>query len=359
MAKILFSMAGEGRGHATRVRAMVDLLRGRHQISLFAPGDAFDLLAPAFAGTEVPVEQIPGLRFYYSPKGRLDPFRTLGMAGKYLVGFPRLLWDLRARIQEEKPDLVITDFEPSLPRAARRLGVPFISLNHQHFLVVNDLTALPKHLQRYAKLFSLVVRGYYSGMERTIVSSFYFPPLLPAFRNKVVQVGVILRPAVIATPSTRAGHLVAYLRKFGPPHVIEALKKVRMPVKLYGLGVRPRDANIEFKAISESEFLKDLGSCEALVSTAGNQLVGEALYLGKPVLAMPEPNNHEQYINAFFLAQERTGDWCELDAFSGEVLQGFLDRLDEYRSRIAPERYNGTPLAQKTIEDFLAHRGHQ
>ena len=32
-----------------------------------------------------------------------------------------------------KPDLVITDFEPLLPRAARLEGVPYISIDHQHF----------------------------------------------------------------------------------------------------------------------------------------------------------------------------------------------------------------------------------
>jgi uncharacterized protein (TIGR00661 family) len=355
MARIFYSLSGEGRGHATRVRAIVDLLRDRHQVTIFAPGDAHDLLAPAYANSNVTVEKIPGLRFHYTAKHRLDTMATLGMAGRYLTGYHKLKSMLRARIRDEKADLVITDFEPSLPRSARECGVPFISLNHQHFLVVNDLSELPLALRRHAFLMSLVVRSYYSGMARTIVSSFYFPPLKPGFRN-VIQTGVILRPSVVTAPRSRDGHLVAYLRKFAPVNVLNALREMKMPVRVYGLGKRPDDGNLHFEEINEARFLADLGTCEALISTAGNQLVGEALYLGKPVYAMPEANNHEQYINAFYLAKERTGDWGELEQLDAPRLGQFLSRLDEYRSHIQPEKFNGTPLAIRGVEEFLAEK---
>jgi len=352
MARIFYSMSGEGRGHATRVRAVVDHLRDRHQIKIFAPGDAYDLLRPAYAGTDVPVEQIPGLRFHYNANHRLDASRTIGMAARYLMGLTGLRNRLAERIRAEQADLILTDFEPSLPRAAKRCGVPFISLNHQHFLIVNDLSELPSWLRRHAFMMALVVRSYYSGMARTIVSSFYFPPLRPGFKN-VIQTGVILRPSVVSAPRGRNGHLVAYLRKFAPQNVLQALKEMQMPVKVYGLGKRPADGNLAFEEINEARFLADLGTCEALISTAGNQLVGEALYLGKPVYAMPEANNHEQYINAFYLAKEGTGDWGELEDLDAARLGQFLARLDEFRARIEPEKYNGTPLAIKGVEEFL------
>ncbi len=355
MAKIFFSMSGEGRGHATRVKAVADELSRRHEVAIFAPGDAFDLLEPAYRGSAVRVQRIPGLRFCYTPAGQLDYLRTLAGAAKYLVGYTRLRKKLERVIREEKPDLIITDFEPSLPRAAKRVGVPFISLNHQHFLIVNDLSGLPAWLRRHARIMSLVVRSYYQGQARTIVSSFYFPPLKAKYRD-VVQVGVILRPAVLNARRSRDGHLVAYLRKFATRNVLAALRQCGMPVKVYGLGKRPTDGNLTYEEVSESRFVEDLATCEALVSTAGNQLVGEALYLGKPVLAMPEPNNHEQYINAFYLKEEGTGDWVELESMRLEHLQGFLAKLDEYRSKIRPEKFNGNPLALQAVEEFLSRR---
>lgn len=356
MARIFYSLSGEGRGHATRVRAIVDELRQRHEITIFAPGDAHDLLAPAYAGTNVAVQHIPGLRFFYTRAGRLDYGRTLAGTARYLAGYPRLRKSIEETIQRGRPDLVITDFEPSLPRAARRCGVPFISLNHQHFLIVNDLSMLPRELQRHARFMSGVVRSYYRGQVRTIVSSFYFPPLKPRYREGVVQVGVILRPAVIAASRGDEGHLVAYLRRFATDNVLAALKSCGLPVRVYGLGARPEEGNLTFKEISEANFIADLGTCRALISTAGNQLVGEALYLGKPVLAMPEPNNHEQYINAFFLRAEGTGDWIELEKLSPGAVESFLERVGEFRERIVSEKYNGNPLALVTIEEVLSQR---
>jgi hypothetical protein len=65
MAHIVFSLSGEGRGHATRVRAVVEHLREQHRLTLRAPADAFDFLAPLYATSEVCVRAIPGLRFHY------------------------------------------------------------------------------------------------------------------------------------------------------------------------------------------------------------------------------------------------------------------------------------------------------
>lgn len=353
MARIFISMSGEGRGHATRMRAVADELRARHEVTIFAPGDAFELLEPSYRGTEIGVEQIPGLRFVYTNSNRLDFLRTASNGISYMRQFPALRTRLENRIMDERPDLVITDFEPSLPRAARRSGVPFISINHQHFLIVNDLSELPCSLRMHALYMRAIVSSYYSGMARTIVSSFYFPPLKPRYRDKVVQVGAILRPSITKIKPGRGGYLLVYLRKFASPNVMDALRTSPIPVIVYGPKGFPDEENLIFREINELNFIHDLANCEALISTAGNQLVGEALFLGKPVLAMPEPANHEQYINAFYLAKEGTGEWVELEELNSKHLNGFLQRLDEYRARIVPEKYNGTPLAVQTVEHFL------
>lgn len=81
----------------------------------------------------------------------------------------------------------------------------------------------------------------------------------------------------------------------------------RREVRMYGLGAQPRRGNLVFRDIDEHRFLEDLATCDAMISTAGNQLVGEALYLAKPVLVLPEARNFEQYINAHFLARSGAG----------------------------------------------------
>ena len=352
MARIFYSMAGEGRGHAARVSAMVDALRNEHEFTLFAPGDAYDLLAPAYRETNVRVLKIPGLRFHYTPKNAIHPMRTIREAGMYLLRFPWLVRKLRRIIREEHPDLIITDFEPALPKAAQECGIPYISLDHQHFLVVNDLSSLPQSLRWQAKLMGLVVRLYCRGQAETIVSSFYRPPLLPEFRD-VTQVGVLLRQEILHAQPQRGTHLLAYLRRATAENVIKAFCEAGLPVRVYGLGTQPAVGPVEFRPISQVGFLEDLATCRAVVSTAGNQLVGEALYLSKPVLAMPEMNNFEQRINAHFL--QASGAGCSVDpaALTARHIRDFVDHIEQYVTQIDPSLVAGNGPAVDAVRRHL------
>ena len=353
MAKIFFSLSGEGRGHATRVRTLVEELRHRHEIIVFAPRDAYELLSPLYAGTEVQVRPLDGLLFYYTRRRRLDYPQTIWQTARYLARYPRLRRVMRGILAEERPDLVITDFEPALPRAARSLGIPFISITHQHFLLTYDLSSLPFWLRFHARYMGWLVRAYYTGQRHTIVSSFYFPPLRPGCHN-VTQVGVLLRPSLRQLVTSREGHLVAYLRRFAAPRVLEVLSAAGRPVNVYGLGERPAQGHVTFCSIDEQQFIEDLASADALISTAGNQLVGEALYLGKPCLVLPEAGNYEQFMNAHFLQEAGGGAWAELERFTSGDLQRFLAGASELRWD--RQRLDGLPDVLKVIHQFLETR---
>ena len=352
MAKILYGVAGEGRGHATRVRAIIEQLRYAHRIVVFAPDDAFDLLAPLYADTDVRVVRIPGLRFAYRAGQALSLWRTTRNALAYLTALPSLVDRLERAIDEEQPDLVITDFEPSLPRAAARRGVPFVSLDHQHFLVVSDFSRFPSRLQLCAALLGRIVDLFYSGQETPIVSSFCFPGLREGI-DHAIEVGPMLRPQVLQTAREHGKHLVAYVRKFASDRLIDALRATGREVRFYGLGERPSLGKIRFHAIEERRFVEDLASSYALVTTAGNQLLGEALYLQKPVLALPERNNAEQLIHAHLLALEGTGEWADFERIDEGTVRRFLAEVERYRACIVPERMNGNAAALAELRRHL------
>ena len=354
MAKIYYSLSGEGRGHATRVRAIVESLRRDHEIVIYAPGYAYDLLAPVYHETNVEVRFIPGLSFYYNENKRLDYFRTGCGFFRYLADFPSIIRRILNDIEREDPELAITDFEPALPRAAAKSGLPFISLNHQHFLVTYDMNDLSEELKRKVRFMSCVVRAYYSGQIDTVVSSFFFPPLKKGYED-VVQSGVMLRPEIVNADTYNGKHLVAYVRRFSSESVMRSLRKAGCRVKIYGLGARPSEGNLRFHDVDVFRFVEDLASSRGLVCTAGNQLVGEALYLGKPVLAMPEEGNYEQYINAHYLEKSGAGEAVEMNRITPGRLRHFMDRLDLFRSRIDRNRLYGNPSALSAIRRRLPH----
>lgn len=354
MATIFYSTAGEGRGHATRVRAIVESLRERHSVVVFAPGDAFDLLEPAYrrAG-DVRVVCIPGLRFGYAPNGSLSPVRTTRAVAAFAAGLPGLVGRLVREIEAERPALAITDFEPALPRAARRAGVPFVSLDHQHFLSVSDLSHLPPLLRARGEWMGRVVDCMYGGQRATIVSSFFFPRLRVDDR-RVRLVGPILRPSVLAVRPERGAHIVVYVRRaFAFERLLDALVSTRREVRCYGLGLLPARANLRFLPIDEQRFVEDLASSDCLVTTAGNQLLGEALFLRKPILAFPEPGNPEQRIHGHFLEREETGEMGDVRTVDGRTIAAFLDRKEDYRSRIDSDRMNGNGAALAALAPFL------
>jgi uncharacterized protein (TIGR00661 family) len=355
MAKIFYSMAGEGRGHAARVRAVVEQLRQEHQFVLFAPDQAYEFLSPRYpAGfPNVEVRRIPGLRFHYT-RGRMDLMKSLWAGAGYLWKLPRLVHQLQQALREERPDLVLADFEPALPRAAGRTGVPFVSLNHQHFLVACDLSSLPAHLRRWAALMKIAVHAHHTHQAQTIVSSFFQAPLRKKYRH-VVQVGPLLRPELKSLTPLSGDFILSYLRPNTPPHVLTALAATGREVRVYGLGERRCEGNLRFLPLNERTFSEDLAQCEALVGAAGNQSLGEALYLGKPVLALPEGDHHEQLINAHFLKQMGCGDWVAAEEAQTAHVARFLAELPSYQAGAQTWRgtIDGTAAAIAEIRRFV------
>ena len=360
MARIFYSMAGEGRGHAVRVRTLVEHLRHDHELVLFAPDEAYDFLVKSYGDDQGPpnvrLTRIPGIKFHYTG-GKLDLIKSIGHGLSYARrDLPALVNAFRRRIEAEQPDLCISDFEPSLPRAARRAGCPLMSIDHQHVLLAYDLRTLPLLLRRYAWWMSWSIRCYYGrGDYEAVTSSFYTPPLKSGFEN-VRQVGPMLRDDLLEVVPRHENYLLSYLRANTPPRVLETLAECGWDVRIFGLGERPSEGRLSFHAIDERRFVETLAGCSALVSAAGNQLLGESLFLGKPVFAIPEGMHHEQQINACFLKQMEAGDWCTLETFSLPPLAKFLSRLDGYRASAAKlcGRLNGTPDALAAIRQSLA-----
>lgn len=353
MAKIFYSLSGEGRGHSSRARTLIDDLCRHHEITVYAPAHAFEMLAPVYRNAaNVRVIRIPGLTFQYNDKMRLDYVFTLVKSADYFFSSPLLVKRLCEDISREKPDLVITDFEPALARAAEKCGVPYVSVDHQHFLLTYDLSSLPPLLRRRAELMGCFMSLFYHKQVKTIVSSFYYPPLRAGVKN-VTQVGVFLNEQIRSLQPADEGHLLVYLRRFIDRDLVRTLSALNRRVIVYNKELNEERGNVIFKKISPYTFAEDLASCSCLVSTAGNQLVGEAIYLGKPVFAIPEPDNFEQQINGHFLSASGAGIDYELDQVNEKNLRFFLSNLPMYRARIDNTRMPGNEEVCDIINGML------
>jgi uncharacterized protein (TIGR00661 family) len=362
MATIYLSMSGEGRGHATRAKTLVDYLKDEHRIILFAPADAYAFLAPIYVDDPaITVRKIPGVIFHYVDQ-KLDLSQSILEGLKY---FRKTLYDsvneLSVMIDSEKPDLIITDWEPAMPRAALRCGVPFISLSHQHFLESYDLSPLPWSLRFHAWLMNWVVKTHYSGQLKTVVTGFFTAPLKKGY-EAVQQIGPLIRPEIKNALPVNGDHYLSYLRKATPQRVVDELVKANRPIRIYGLGNRPQQGLVTFHAIDPVKFVDDLASAKAVICAAGNQLLGECLYLGKPVLALPEASHYEQLINSHFLRIMKCGDFKILERLKVKHILWFLDNLHQYHSGLSQTslKLDGTPqiidLINNLLHQFESHK---
>lgn len=352
MPGIVISFSGEGRGHAARTLTLVQELRG-HRLLVLCPENMLPWMQEATRHEpHVRLRAIPSLHFAYSNSGKLSYIRSCRNAIPFLYQLKNHLSTLRQVIEQFHPDLAIVDFEPLLPRVSRQLNLRTLSLDHQHFLAAIDIRSLPRHLQRRALFLRPSIRMFCPWADAHLVSSFYRFPERQTNRG-YQQVGVLIREELGGQPSQVGEHIVVYLRRQHAGPWLEQLATLNQPCFVYGLQQTGREGNLHFKPISTTQFVRDLVTCQALISTAGNQLIGEALATGKPALAIPEPGNFEQQINGHFLQASGMGQCIPADHVCRRSFDQFINELPLYRERATNYNWRGNAAVLQKIAQML------
>jgi uncharacterized protein (TIGR00661 family) len=347
--RIAYGVMGYGRGHAMRTMSVLPSLMAQHEVTVFAGADAYDVLAPRF-----PTVRIPTIGYQYNDAGRHSLTRTVArnfapMRDLLFGGEGQAL--LEREFRERGIQLVISDSEAWTHRVAQRLDIPRISFDH-----VGIIAYCKPHFP--PDLWALGMRdawGYRALMgvpERILISSFY--PAQAAY-PQVRIVGPMLRDEVLQTRATDGAYLLAYFNKGEHqylPHVDRALRLLDCKVVVYGTGLRGVDDNLDFRAPSVDGFVRDLAGCRAVLSTAGNQLIGEAIHFGKPVLAMPE-DAFEQRLNAFMIEHMGVGMRGDLKSLTPSDIDRFLGSRDWYRSNMREHAGNGRTEAAETLHGYI------
>ena len=346
--RILYGVFGYGRGHATRALAVLPELSHRHEVLVVAGGDAYDAISPHH-----PVVRIPTLRYEYSGGARRSISRTLGENMRHIadLAFGGPCTRQVARLTREfRPDVAICDAEPWTHRVAARFRIPRISFDHFGILAYCRPPIAWSDRLRSARDV-LAYRGLMGTPDRVIVSSFYEAG---ARSSRVRFVGPLLREEVLRTRPMRGDYLLAYFNRGDhqlTPRVEEAMTRLGIPILVYGTTRRGRDGQLHYRQPSTAPFLDDLARCRAVFSTAGNQLVGEAMWLGKPMLVMPE-YTVEQRLNAAAVEWLGIGMQVRQDAVTSETLTRFLGEESRFREAAIREAKDGRAEAISTLESF-------
>jgi uncharacterized protein (TIGR00661 family) len=336
MANILYGVNGEGSGHSTRAKEVITHLKQRgHNLHVVSFDRGLRNLSESF-----PVTEIFGFQLTYI-NNRVRYKRTVA---SNLVKAPRAARSMKKLshlVDENNIELVITDFEPLTCHVGHHKRLPVIAIDNQH-AITNARVSLPPGYQRDAAAVRLVTKMMTPRADAYIVLSF-FPA--PVTKRNTFLFSPIVRQEVLSTTPQTGDQVLVYVTS--PAKELAALlKQVRCKFIAYGFGTEGQDGNIMFKKPSMDGFLRDLASSKAVIANAGFSLVSEALYLGKPYLAMPVKNQFEQTFNAYYVDKLGYGAWWK--ELSKERIESFLFNLPVYIENLSgyPRTGNGALLAK-------------
>ena len=129
--------------------------------------------------------------------------------------------------------------------------------------------------------------------------------------------------------------VLVYLSK-GDRKMLNGLRGINEEFVVYGFDVAKKVGNVEFR--KRESFLGDLKDCKCVIGTAGFSLMGEAIYLRKPYLAIPLKGQFEQVQNAWFLEKAWFGVFAS--ELTEESVVGFLGGLGGYRRELSKYKFD-------------------
>ncbi len=294
MGIIAVSCSGEGFGHIARMSALIQKLESAYQIHFFCPASI-----QSFVRENLPLQPvypIPFLRFI-KKQDKIDYLHSLWENLKIIASFPRHKRRIRNILKDRRVEAVLCDFEPLLPRCARRLGIPVLQLNHPS-AVLGVCSVRPDAI--IAKLVSLYMMGPFT---KKILCSFYNGSVGPMLRRQISS----LRPQ-------KEQFLLIYLK--GSYRKLVLKKLIKMGVE-----------NIRVFPDPAGNFPDSLASCSGIISNAGHQIICESVYLQKPLFVLPLRGQYEQRLNALMLERSGWGIKGSIANIERELKQ-FLERLD-------------------------------
>ncbi|HZU85005.1 MAG TPA: MJ1255/VC2487 family glycosyltransferase, partial [Polyangiaceae bacterium] len=332
--RILYGVVGEGMGHATRSKVVCEhLVASGHEVKIVVSGRAHAFLAETFRD----VVEIKGLTIRYVDN-RMDRDGTLA---RNVLAAP---WMLAAnvgayleKVARFRPDAVISDFDSFAYFFAKRHRLPIVSIDNQQIISRCKLGKFAKQgVKVDYQMTKAFVRAKLPACDHYVITSFFFPAVRKRYDKDTTLVPPVLRrPVIEARKRASPGdHVLVYQTSTSDTRLIDELNELsEEKFVVYGLRKSARRGNCTLKDFSETGFVDDLASARAVVTNGGLTLIGEAVYLGKPIFSVPVGNQYEQVLNARYV--EELGYGLAAERVEAELLRLFLRESPKFAARIS------------------------
>ncbi|HEY6562105.1 MAG TPA: glycosyltransferase family protein [Polyangiaceae bacterium] len=342
--RILYGVVGEGMGHATRSRVVLEhLLRAGHTVRVVVSGRAHKFLVERLAEyRNAKVEEIHGLTLTYLGN-RLAKSESLASNLRKAPKGIRKNIEVYRKVAEDgfQPELVISDFETWAALYALSHFLPVVSIDNMQ--IINRCAHVADVVGKRgfaARATEWAVKIKLPGAYHYLISSFFFPKVR---KKRTTLLPPILRPEIVSAAREPGKHVLVYQTASSNAQLIPTLQKLPYEFRVYGMDREGSEGNVTLCPFSETRFVDDLRTARAAIAGGGFSFLSEAVSLQVPLLSIPVEEQFEQELNARYLAHLKYGAWSR--SLDEATVVGFLEKVDEYASSLsAYQRYDNAML---------------
>jgi uncharacterized protein (TIGR00661 family) len=360
MARFLFIVQGEGRGHMTQALALRSmLLKAGHTVAAVLVGRVEGRALPDFftAALTEPLHLFDSPNFLKDKENKGVAWGdTLSHNLWRLKHFLHSAQQIRQWVKHYRPDLIVNfyDLLAGIAHGRRSLGVPMVCIGHQYLLEHPDFRHPYWGLDRLGLTLNtrMTARGALLHLALSFDDAY-------ADTGKIKVVAPLLRPEVYEQQPVEGNFILAYVNNAGYGKEIMEWQRANPHIEVHCFwdrpGAPPRyspQPNLTLHRLDGTLFLKMMASCRALATTAGFESVCEAMVMGKPVLMVPIRRQYEQVCNALDAVRAGAGIWAE--RFNLDLL---LQYLPQHQPRIKETRAWHVQGQQKLLQLFEAATG--
>ncbi|MCU0439056.1 MAG: glycosyltransferase [Raineya sp.] len=342
MAKFIFVVQGEGRGHLTQAISLQTILHDAgHQLVAVLVGKSHRKIPTFFE------EQIKApIHYFESPnfvKDKDNRKILIGATIRYntlkLKTFIKSLKELHGWYKQYQPDVIINfyDFLGGFHNIFYKKIAPMAVVGHQYFLEHSQFEFPKGHgMDKFLLAQNTKITAW--GAKLKLALSF-----APYLQNegKIKVVPPLLRKEVLKLEPEKQDFILAYVNSDGYGQDIVDWHKKNPETKIECFWDRKDaseeekfDETLTFHQISDVKFLEKMRTCKAFVSTAGFESVCEAMCLEKPTMMMPIEGQFEQMCNA--LDGERAGAGIASNDFN---ITKLLDYMKNHQPKGNPREW--------------------
>ena len=343
----MYALSGEGMGHTLRSRIIIEyLIKKGHTVDIFAGAKAYQFLSKYFKN----ITKTHSLYMVYR-NNELMGVETFLRNFAHQKEWLETLAKIERYVNQKKPRVIISDFEPFSSIMAGRFNLPLISICHQSLLT----TCRPKVGKK--ELFGASIAKFFSHLimqnpDYFFVTSFYFPKRRPNHLKNAYLFPPLIRKEIRKQKPKFGKHILVYQTSKSNKAMFPILKKFKdQKFIVYGFDIDKKDGNLVFKKTNNDIYLKHLSNAKAVIMNGGYTLMCESLYLKKPVLSIPVKQSYEQILNARHLEKKGWGIYVE--NLTEKNLKDFLNKQTSIRRNLKKVKFGKNKDFFKKLENKI------